>query len=142
MTTTAKAAAVTCLAAILGLAACGDSGPTRGSQCRQIMMTFCARGGGDCQLFPSNQISACVEAGVATCCAGNCGAHVVSTQAEIDACDSAVQASTCANLDVQNGGALPASCVGVVRSALTPVETSRLGPAESNPELVGRLLSR
>jgi hypothetical protein len=138
----ATATAAACLAAILGLAACGDSGPTRGTQCRQIMTTFCNRAGGDCQQFPSSQISACIEAGVTTCCAGNCGAHVVSAQAEIDACDSAFQTATCASLDVQNGGSPPAICVGVVRSALTPVETASFGSAEGNDELVGRLLSR
>ena len=129
------------VALALSVVACSDSGLTRESQCRQLMTTYCNRAGG-CQLFPATDVQACIDVGTSTCCAGNCGAHVVSTQADIDSCTAALAPATCASLDVQNGGALPTTCVGAVRSALTPVETAAFGTSEGNSELVGHLLSR
>ena len=69
---------VVTLGAALG---CGDSssGHNRGSQCTQVLQVACNRLGGTCMLFPANQISDCVQAGVGSCCAGNCGASVIST---------------------------------------------------------------
>jgi hypothetical protein len=126
----------------LFLAACGDSGPTRGSQCRDVLTTYCNRAGGPCQHFAASEISACIESGVTACCMGNCGAGVTSTNAQIDTCEAAINAATCASLDVQNGGSVPAICVGVVRSALTSEETAAFESTEGPGASVGRVLSR
>jgi hypothetical protein len=123
------------------LVGCGDGGPTRGSQCTQVLDAACDRIGRVCMEFPTNQIPDCVSAGVSTCCNGNCSASVVSTQADIDLCIADMETASCASLDVLNGGTLPASCMGVVRSSLTstPAHTQHVGG--SAPERLGALVS-
>jgi hypothetical protein len=138
----------TTVAALLAaglLATCGGGGPTRGSQCKQVMTTFCNRASKDCGQFDATQIQPCIDAGTSSCCAGNCGAGVVSTQQDIDACDLAIGAATCASLDVLNGGTLPMVCVAVVRSALTSTAQSALRSSASDDSSgvrVGRLLAQ
>ena len=67
---------------------------------------------------------------------------MISTQDEIDLCIADTNAASCTTLDVTNGGTLPPSCQGVVRSALT-ARTSSLLSSESfrRPERLGRLIS-
>jgi hypothetical protein len=132
---------VVTLGAALG---CGDSssGHNRGSQCTQVLQVACNRLGGTCMVFPANQISDCVQAGVGSCCAGNCGASVISTQADIDACVTDINAATCASLDVTSGGTLPASCVGVVRSALGSTPSALLSATRSPGERIGDIVAR
>ena len=92
--------------------------------------------------FPSDQISACVQSGVSACCAGNCSASVISTQAEIDLCIADINAATCASLDVTNGGTLPPSCVGVVRSALGSTTSALQSAAPSPGERLGHIVAQ
>jgi len=95
-------------------------------------------------VFPSNEIGICVQSGVNSCCGGNCGASVVSTQAEIDTCVADINAASCSTLDVTNGGTLPPSCAGVVRSALTST-ASAVQSTETSPGAgaqVGSLVSQ
>ena len=120
---------------------CGDDGPTRGSQCGQVLQVACAKFGNTCQLIPPGEIPACVQTGVPACCGGNCGASVISTQQEIDTCIVDLNAASCMSIDVLNGGTLPPSCVGVVRSALTAKTSSLLSNDPSPAERVGRLIS-
>ena len=126
----------------VALACGGSSGPNRRSQCTQVLEAACGRLGGTCMLFPSNQISGCVQAGINSCCAGNCGASVVSTEADIDACVTEIKAATCASLDVTNGGTLPPSCVGVVRSALSAKTSALQSTAASPGERIGNIVAQ
>jgi hypothetical protein len=123
---------------------CGGSspsGPDRGSQCAELMQDFCMRAANVCQLIPTSQIQPCIVSGINSCCGTiGCGAPVISTQAEIDACIADVDAASCASLDVTNGGMLPASCVGVVRSSVPG--TTPLDKAMSTSERAGALMSR
>lgn len=120
----------------------GSNGPNRGSQCTQVLDAACNRLGGACQLFPSDQIGDCVQAGVSSCCAGSCGAGVISTQSDIDTCVADINAASCASLDLTNGGALPPNCLGVVRSNLTS-PTSALQSTPSSPGArIGGLVSQ
>jgi hypothetical protein len=105
------------------------------------MQVFCSRAANSCQLFPTDQIADCVSSGVTACCGGACGRSVISTQAEIDVCVADLDAASCATLDVVNGGALPASCQGVVRSALTTNSSGLLSGTGSTPERAGRMIS-
>jgi hypothetical protein len=93
-------------------------------------------------LFASNQISGCVQAGVNSCCAGSCGASVASTQMDIDVCVTDINAATCASLDVTNGGTLPPSCVGVVRSALGSTTSALQSTAPSPGERIGNIVAQ
>jgi len=131
------------LAAAAGAIGCGgSSGPNRGTQCSQVLNAVCARLGGDCMLFPSNQIASCVQSGIPSCCGTDCSVSVLSTQADIDACVNDVRAATCAVLDVTAGGTLPTSCQGVVRSALTSAASSPLQSAGPSPGArIGGLVS-
>jgi hypothetical protein len=132
----------------LALAACGsvgcggDDGPNRGSQCTQVLQVVCNRLGTTCQVFPANEVGVCVQSGVAACCSGSCSASVVSTQAEIDTCIADINATPCAELDVTAGGALPATCVGVVRSSLVSRASGLAASVTSPGETVGRLISQ
>ena len=92
-------------------------------------------------MIPPGEIPACVQTGVPACCGGNCGASVISTQQEIDTCIVDLNAASCMSIDVLNGGTLPPSCVGVVRSALTAKTSSLLSNDPSPAERVGRLIS-
>ncbi len=123
---------------------CGDSGNTinRGSQCTQVLRAFCDRAGGDCQIIPSDQIAACVQSGVNSCCAGACSAAVVSTQSDIDTCVANVEAAACSSLDVTDGGMLPSSCQGVVMSADAVTRDPDRLQATSPAEHAGALISR
>ena len=121
----------------------GDSAPTRGSQCRQVLDVTCKRFANPCTILPSDQVNVCIDTGTAACCNGMCGARAISTQAEIDICIGDIRVASCAGLDVTNGGTLPATCVGVVRSALVSSQTAALrAKASGVPETVGELLSR
>ncbi len=119
----------------------GSDGATRGSQCGQVLQVVCSKLANTCQLYPSAEIPDCVQAGLTTCCAGNCGAGVISTQDEIDLCIADTNAASCTTLDVTNGGTLPPSCQGVVRSALTARTSSLLSSDPSAAERLGRLIS-
>jgi hypothetical protein len=122
----------------------GDSGP-RGSQCRQIAQVYCNRAADPCQIIPPGQaVSNCIGAAVLSCCDGECGAAVTSTQAEIDTCIADIDAASCASLDVYTGGTFPASCLGVVQSAfaLTGAASRLSGPASDAASHLGQLISR
>ena len=93
-------------------------------------------------LFPADQISDCVQSGVSSCCAGNCGAGVISTQADIDACVADINVATCASLDLTSGGTLPPSCVGVVRSALGSTPSVLLSTTASPGERIGNIVAQ
>ena len=121
----------------------GDSGPTRESQCRQVLDVSCNRLANPCTVVPANQVDICISSGIVTCCNGMCGARAISTQAEIDSCLADIRAASCSSLDVTHGGTLPPSCIGVVRSALVSTQASALrARQESLPEAVGRLVSQ
>jgi hypothetical protein len=123
---------------------CGSGGPTRGTQCTQVLEAACNKlGGTTCQVFPPNQIGSCISAGVTTCCAGDCSASVISTQSQIDTCVAAINADTCAQLNITSGGTLPASCVGVVRSALGSATSALSAEGEASPGArIGGLVSQ
>ena len=119
----------------------GGGGATRGSQCTQVMNTLCQRLA-SCGVVPTDQVAICVDSGIEACCGGDCATPVVSTQQNIDRCIADANAATCAVLDVTMGGTLPASCQGVVRSALTTTSQAALGTeAGGAPARVGRLVS-
>ncbi len=109
-------AALVAGALTLGCGSGGDSGP-RGMQCAEVLTAACDRLADPCLVIPANQVSLCISSGISSCCAGNCGASVVSTEAEIQTCIADIDAASCSSLDVTNGGTLPSSCLGVVRSA-------------------------
>lgn len=119
----------------------GSDGPTRGSQCGQVLQVACSKLANTCQVYPPAEIPDCLQSGLAACCAGNCGAGVISTQEEIDTCIADINAATCTTIDVTNGGTLPPSCLGVVRSALTASTSSLLSSDLSAAGRLGRLLS-
>jgi hypothetical protein len=122
----------------------GDSGP-RGSQCNQIAQVYCNRAADPCQIIPSGQpVSNCIGEAVLTCCDGDCGAAVISTQAEIDTCIADIDAASCASLDPYTGGILPSSCLGVVQSAFALAgEAPGLSrPATDVASHIGQLISR
>jgi hypothetical protein len=97
----------------------GSSGPTRGMQCEEVMQAYCNRAADPCQIIPTGQaVSNCINSGVPACCDGDCGASVISTEAQIDACIADIEAASCASLDVYTGGSVPSSCLGVVESDL------------------------
>ena len=90
---------------------------------------------------PVDAVDACVNAGVNTCCAGNCGVKTVSTEPEIQACIAAIDTASCASLDLMSGGSLPTICIGVVRSALTSTAPAVRVRAASSAERVGQIVS-
>jgi hypothetical protein len=122
----------------------GDSGP-RGSQCSQIAQVYCNRAADPCQIIPTGQpVSNCISEAVFTCCDGDCGAAVISTQAEIDTCIADIDAASCASLDLYTGGTLPSSCLGVVQSAfaLAGRASESSSPVTDGAPHIGQLISR
>ena len=122
----------------------GDSGP-RGSQCSQLAQAYCNRAADPCQIIPAGQaVSNCISEAIVTCCDGECGAAVTSTQAEIDTCIADIDAASCSSLDIYTGGTLPSSCLGVVQSALvlTGGASGLSSPAPDVASHIGRLISR
>lgn len=104
-------------------AGCGGGGGsrvTRAAQCGQIAHSFCDRAARSCQLFPIDQMDDCIQAGVTSCCSGNCAEIVVSTPDVFATCIDDIAAATCGALDLPHGGALPASCLPVVRETPAP----------------------
>jgi hypothetical protein len=101
---------------LAALATCGggDGAVTRGSQCLALLQVYCTRES-ECGAIPAAEVSTCVEAWLPSCCAGDCGAGVVSTQSDIDGCAADFKDATCAMLDVGNGGTVPPGCVNVVK---------------------------
>ena len=127
----------------------GDSGP-RGMQCKEVLTAACDRLADPCLVIPENQVSLCISSGISSCCGGNCGASVVSTEAEIQTCIADIDAASCTSLDVTNGGTLPSSCFGVVRSAFvsgggvsrsTSLDTDVASEARAGTG-IGQLISR
>ncbi len=114
-------------------------------QCQEVMQVYCNRAADPCQIIPTGQaVSNCISSGVSACCDGDCGASVISTEAQIDTCIADIEAASCASLDVYTGGSVPASCVGVVESDLVlGGGTSGLGSIDTNvASHVGQLISR
>jgi hypothetical protein len=123
----------------------GSSGPTRGMQCEEVMQAYCNRAADPCQIIPTGQaVSNCINSGVPACCDGDCGAGVISTEAQIDTCIADIEAASCASLDVYTGGSVPSSCVGVVQSdVVLGGGASELGSIDTNvASQVGQLISR
>jgi hypothetical protein len=122
----------------------GDSGP-RGMQCTELLQAICNRAADPCQIIPAGQaVTNCINAGVSSCCGGNCGAAVISTQAEIDTCIADVDAASCASWDPYTGGTLPSSCMGVVQSAFV-LGGGASGLTSPNTDVashIGQLISR
>jgi hypothetical protein len=104
------------------VAGCGDNGGsvTREGRCDQMMRAYCGRALHTCQFFATDQLDDCISAGVSSCCSGSCSQTAVSTEDDVDHCIADINAATCGNLDITQGGALPASCQLVVRSMPAP----------------------
>jgi hypothetical protein len=114
-------------------------------QCSEIMQVYCNRAADPCQIIPTGQaVSNCINEGVATCCDGNCGASVISTQTEIDTCIADIEAASCTSLDIYTGGSVPPSCVGVVQSDVVRSggASGLTGPNIDVMSHVGQLISR
>lgn len=122
----------------------GDSGP-RGMQCSEVLQVYCNRAADPCQIIPTGQaVKNCINAGVANCCGGDCGASVISTQAEIDTCIADIEAASCTSLDIYTGGSVPPSCIGVVQSGLVVSggASGLTSPSTDVASHVGQLISR